>query len=235
MFDNAKQSDAQVSELVGGICRLAGCLEGRANATDREAALHETLKLAYKLEESINQQNERIAYLDRLAMTDSLTGILNRRGFQAELHRVLASARRFKETGVLAYIDMDGFKPVNDTYGHACGDEVLCHVARILERMTRGMDYVARLGGDEFAVLLVRSGWEDGKRRAEKISYELNNTTLRWKEHSIDLKASIGTQAYDHTSLTHDLMNAADQSMYAAKKFNHRNMKQEECTLSAAE
>jgi diguanylate cyclase (GGDEF)-like protein len=166
MFDNTKQNDAQISELVGSICRLASSLEGRGKASEREAALHDTLKLAYKLEESLNQQNDRIGYLERLAMTDSMTGILNRRGFQAEMQRVLASARRFRETGVLAYIDLDEFKPINDTYGHACGDEVLCHVARLLERMTRGMDYVARLGGDEFAVLLVRTNWEakDGSK-----------------------------------------------------------------------
>ena len=234
MFDNTKQTDTQVSELVGGICKLAGCLEGRSSATDRELALHETLKLAYKIEELINRQDERIAYLDRLAMTDSLTGILNRRGFQAEMQRVLASARRFQETGVLAYIDLDEFKFINDTYGHSCGDEVLCHVSRVLERMTRGMDYVARLGGDEFAVLLVRSGWEDGQIRAEKITKELNTTTLRWQDKIIQLKASVGFQPYDHTSLTHDLMSSADQSMYAVKKFKNTS-KQEECRLSAAE
>lgn len=234
MFDNVKQPDTHVSQLVAGICKLAGCLEGRANATDREEALHETLKLAYQLEELLNQQNERIAYLDRLAMTDSLTGILNRRGFQAELQRVLASARRFKETGVLAYVDLDDFKPINDNFGHACGDEVLCHVSRVLERMTRGMDYVARLGGDEFAVLLVRSGWDDGQTRVEKIAHELNSTTMRWQDQIIPLKASVGLQFYDHNSMTHKLMDAADESMYAIKKFKIQQ-KQEECTLSAAE
>jgi len=234
MFDNMKQTDTQVSELVGGICKLAGCLEGRSNAIDREEALHDTLKLAYKIEEAINQQNERIAYLDRLAMTDSLTGILNRRGFQVEVQRVLASARRFEETGVLAYIDLDDFKLINDTYGHACGDEVLSHVARILERMTRGMDYVARLGGDEFSVLLVRSAWDDAQRCIEKISTELNSTKLRWQEHVIDLNASIGMQFYDKDSLSQNLMNGADEAMYASKRFKDNN-KQGQCRLNAAE
>ncbi|NVJ90985.1 MAG: GGDEF domain-containing protein [Methylocystaceae bacterium] len=233
MFDNGKQTESKVSQLVGGICRLAGCLEGRANASDRENALHDTLKLAYQLEELINQKNEQIAYLDRLAMTDSLTGILNRRGFQVELQRVLASALRFQETGVLAYVDLDGFKAINDNFGHACGDEVLCHVSRVLERMTRGTDYVARLGGDEFAILLVRSGWDDGQNRIEKIANELNTTTLRWKEHIIPIQASIGLQFYNNKSLTHDLMHAADEAMYSIKKI--KNSQQDQCTLSAAE
>lgn len=234
MFDNIKQNDRHVSELVGGICKLAGCLEGRATATDREEALHETLKMAYQLEELLNQRNERIAYLDRLAMTDSLTGILNRRGFQAEFQRVIASARRFQETGVLAYVDLDEFKEINDTFGHACGDEVLCHVSRVLERTTRGMDYVARLGGDEFAILLVRTGWEDGQKTAEKIANELNSINLRWRDHLLSLKASVGVQGYDHASSVHDLMENADKSMYAIKKLR-QSQKIEECAINAAE
>lgn len=234
MFDINRQNDSKVSELVGGICKLAGCLEGRGTATDREEALHETLKLAYKIEEAINKQNDRIAYLDRLSMTDSLTGILNRRGFQSETQRVLASARRFDETGLMAYIDLDDFKFINDTYGHACGDEVLCHVSRLLERTTRGMDYVARLGGDEFGVLLVRTDWQNGQNRVAKIAHELNSAHLQWKNIQIPLKASVGMQCYDNASLTHDLMSAADASMYAIKKIKD-GLKQEECTLNAAE
>lgn len=230
MFDNSKQNDTHVSELVGGICKLASCLEGRASATEREEALQETLKLAYRLEEVLNTRNERIAYLDRLAMTDSLTGLLNRRGFQGELQRVLASARRFKETGVLAYVDLDRFKEINDNFGHSCGDEILCHVSRMLEGMTRGMDYVARLGGDEFAILLVRTQWDDGERCLEKISEEINSTTLRWQSELLELSASFGIQYYDHTSLAHRLLENADHAMYEKKK-----MKRGKCTLSAAE
>jgi len=239
MYDQTDQREPHVSALVGGICHLANCADQAATEEEREHALHETLRLAYQLEEALNQQTEKINYLDRLAMTDSLTGILNRRGFQSDLQRVLASARRYNETGVLAYIDLDGFKPINDTYGHACGDEVLCHVARILERMTRGMDYIARLGGDEFAVLLVRTGWQDGQNRIDKISAELNQTKMRWKEHLIPLKASVGVQYYNKDSLTHDLLNAADQSMYVVKKIRTTPSDREEtersCSLNAAQ
>ncbi|SCA57669.1 putative Diguanylate cyclase [Candidatus Terasakiella magnetica] len=234
MLDNTKQNDTHACELVGGICKLASCLEGRASASEREEALHEALRLAYKLEGTLNQQNDQITYLDRLAMTDCLTGLLNRRGFQAELHRVLASARRFKETGILAYIDLDDFKEINDTYGHACGDEVLAHVSRIMERMTRETDYIARLGGDEFAILLVRTSWGDGQKCIEKITTELNSISFRWQEHVINLKASMGIQFYDSLSKPKGLMNAADEAMYATKKI--RNVKKpDKCTLNAAE
>ena len=167
-------------------------------------------------------------------MTDSLTGILNRRGFQAETQRVLASARRFDETGMMAYIDLDDFKYINDEYGHACGDAVLCYVSRLLEKTTRGTDYVARLGGDEFGVLLVRTDWQNGQNRVHKIANGLNNAHMQWQSIEIPLKASVGMQRYDNTSLTHDLMTAADASMYAIKKIKD-GLKQEECTLTAAE
>lgn len=242
MYDQNDPTDPQVNALVSGICRLASCTTEDTATEQRELVLHETLQLAYKLEDKLNRQAEKINYLDRLAMTDSLTGILNRRGFQSELQRVLASARRYDETGVLAYIDLDGFKPINDEFGHACGDEALCHVARILERMTRGMDYIARLGGDEFAVLLVRTAWHDGEKRIGKISGELNKTILHWQDKQVLLRASVGVQFYDKNSLPHDLINAADHSMYAAKKScslaNERLLSRDEeflCTLNAAQ
>lgn len=235
MFDNANQRDTNINELVGQICKLAGCLEGRASARERESALHDTLKVAYQLEELINKKDERIDYLDRLCMTDSLTGILNRRGFQVELKRVLASARRFQETGVLAYVDLDDFKEINDTHGHACGDEVLCHVSQLMNEMTRGMDYVARLGGDEFALLLVRTAWDGGQARIEKIAQKLNTTVLSWEDNIIPLKASVGLQYYDHRSFSQDLLNAADESMYAIKKFKSERECHVHRQISAAE
>lgn len=234
MFDNSNANDTRMSELVSKICKLASCADDRSNASEREESLHETLRQAYQIEEYLNQQKERIAYLERLAMTDSLTGLLNRRGFKAELQRVLASARRFNETGVLAYIDLDDFKKVNDSFGHACGDEVLCHVARIMENMTRGMDYIARLGGDEFAILLVRSSWEDGQKRIEKIAAELNSTILHWQGRQIALKASVGIEAYQAQSSIGELLNSADTAMYAIKQ-HKTDQKREECLLNAAE
>ncbi|WP_167730260.1 GGDEF domain-containing protein [Terasakiella sp. SH-1] len=196
--------------------------------------MHDALQLAYKLEGVLNQRNDQIAYLDRLAMTDSLTDLLNRRGFEAELHRVLATAKRFQETGVLAYIDLDDFKDINDEYGHACGDEVLRHVSYIMERYTRDTDYVTRLGGDEFAILLVRTSWVDGQKCIEKITQELNTSTLRWKGHILGIKASVGIQFYDSSSTPQDLLNGADRAMYAAKK-SRQEEKPDKCTLNAAE
>ena len=234
MFDNLKENDTLISDLVAGICRLAGSLDDRTPPEEADQAFQETVTLAYKLEEHLNICHERIKYLDKLSMTDSLTGVLNRRGFLVEIQRVLSSAKRFEETGVLAYVDLDDFKEINDNFGHASGDQVLCHVASVLENMTRSIDYVARLGGDEFAILLIRTSWHDGQRTIEKISNELNQTTLQLQNNYVDLKASIGLQFYDKSSLVHELMDDADKSMYALKKLRH-HQKMRECTIKAAE
>ncbi len=117
------------SDLVSTVSVLTDCLE-RANTqasgggvfTLREAARN-ALVAVLDAERQMVQQRDRIMYLERLTMTDELTGLLNRRGFQAQLRRALAAADRYEERGLLAYVDLDGFKPVNDTYGHAAGDD----------------------------------------------------------------------------------------------------------------
>src|SRR4030095_2227392 len=88
------------------------------------------------------------------ADTDALTEVFNRRGFDRELRRTLAYIKRYWTRAALIYIDLDGFKPVNDRHGHAAGDAILKAVAATLVRCVRASDTVARLGGDEFAVIL---------------------------------------------------------------------------------
>ncbi len=161
---------------------------------------------------------ERVAYLEHLASTDELTGLLNRRGFQAELHRTLSATGRYEEIGVLVYVDLDGFKPVNDTYGHAAGDEVLRQVARILQENVRETDYVGRLGGDEFAVLLTRTKWEDGLTLAEVLNQRMNSASVRWQGRTIALRASLGFQAYGPKDDGRELLERADDAMYRTKR-----------------
>jgi diguanylate cyclase (GGDEF)-like protein len=101
-----------------------------------------------------HEQERRQAELGRLSRTDALTGVLNRRGFDERFAAELASARRGDDQLTLVVLDLDGFKRVNDTYGHAAGDELLCWVAAQLDGVVRPADSIGRLGGDEFAVLL---------------------------------------------------------------------------------
>ena len=100
------------------------------------------------------QAEWKIAELEARADVDPLLDILNRRGFERELARSLAYVKRYGTAAALVFIDLDGFKAVNDRHGHAAGDALLKAVARQLTGHVRASDVVARLGGDEFAVLM---------------------------------------------------------------------------------
>jgi diguanylate cyclase (GGDEF)-like protein len=103
---------------------------------------------------SAREQELRQDELSRLSRTDALTGALNRRGFDERVDAELAAAQRSGQTLALVVLDLNGFKRVNDTYGHAAGDELLCWVVTQLDEVVRPADSIGRLGGDEFAVLL---------------------------------------------------------------------------------
>src|SRR5258706_6192700 len=112
----------------------------------KEALLHRALAYAAVTEQRLASQAEQLAYLESLVATDDLTGLLNRRGFIKALDQMLARARRFGETGMMLYIDLDDFKSVNDRLGHAAGDEALREVARVLSATVREGDVASRIG-----------------------------------------------------------------------------------------
>ncbi|MDP6346321.1 MAG: GGDEF domain-containing protein, partial [Alphaproteobacteria bacterium] len=107
--------------------------------------LLKTLDYAAEMEQTIADQSARIVELEALAATDALTGLHNRRGFAEALRHTLKLAARHDETGILIYIDLDGFKGVNDAHGHDAGDSLLCRVAEVVSLHLRGSDIVARI------------------------------------------------------------------------------------------
>ena len=222
---------ASQGDLLTSVSLLAECLErsavpegpsdDAANAEAARRALNAALSAECRLADQMDHivdLRQRIAQLERLAETDELTGLFNRRGFQRELHAAVAAARRYDERGVLVYVDLDGFKPVNDTYGHAAGDEVLRRVARTLNDNVRETDFVGRMGGDEFAVLLTRTTWEDGLKRAEALDRVLNNTYVSWEGRMLAIRASLGFQVYGPRDDGHDILSRADEDMYNTKR-----------------
>ena len=163
-------------------------------------------------------QRQRIAYLESLSVTDELTRVSNRRGFQGELERALAEAARTGKGGVVLLIDLDGFKSINDTHGHAAGDFVLQTVAGWLDGHVRNGDTVARLGGDEFAVLMPGSGVESGRARAEELDRQLNSLVGRWGRRQIKIRGSVGVATYAPGDSADDVIARADITMYEKKK-----------------
>ncbi|MBC8339445.1 MAG: GGDEF domain-containing protein [Rhodospirillales bacterium] len=204
--------------LVAGIVALTDCLDGTASPETYGLAARNALAAAHAAERLIAEQKRRLLHFEQLAVTDELTGLLNRRGFEAEITRTMAGARRYQEKGVLLYIDLDGFKPVNDTHGHAAGDAVLRHVAKLLKDNVRETDFVGRLGGDEFAVLLTRTTWEAGLDRAEAFDRLVNAAGLDWQGYWIDIRASFGFQTYGPEDDLAEILNSADSAMYVTKR-----------------
>lgn len=209
--------------LISKVSRLVHSLGLSCNIANYHATNHQTLAsnaldAAREAEQLIKHLQGRIAELEQLAQTDELTGLLNRRGFDSQLQRVLSNVKRYDEHGVLIYIDMDAFKPINDRYGHAAGDAVLCHVASLLCDGTRDTDFAGRLGGDEFAILLTRTNWKNGLSRAERIEKQLNNSIVQWAGQHISISASFGLQGYGTKEHGLDLLARADEAMYKTKR-----------------
>lgn len=169
-------------------------------------------------DQRMEAQRQRIAYLESLSVTDELTRVRNRRGFQGELERALAESGRTGKGGVVLLIDLDGFKAINDTHGHAAGDFVLQTVAGWLDGHVRNGDTVARLGGDEFAVLMPGSGVDSGYARAEELDRQLNCLSGRWGRRQIKIRGSVGVATYAPGDSADDIIARADITMYEKKK-----------------
>ncbi len=173
-------------------------------------------------EQALADRDEQIGHLRSLAMTDSLTGLMNRRGFEDYLRRVTASAERYDEQGVLVYIDLDDFKPINDEIGHDAGDAVLGFVARFFTENVRLTDTVARLGGDEFAILMVQTPAKEGEERARALQTALNASHLTYSGYALPISASMGVAPFVSGSDSKALVRRADSSMYQDKERRQR-------------
>jgi len=201
----------------------------------REAALHtngSTLPVALScaplpypqqamviIVRDISVESDLKAQLEELIVTDPLTGLLNRRGFHTAVDNVLARAQRKGEGFAVVYLDLDGFKRVNDSMGHAAGDDLLRHVGRQLQSGLRRYDVLARIGGDEFTMLLDGVGQSgDAGRVVEKLLHLVSqNYPIDGEDFSIN--ASAGIACYPEAGKdAESLLLAADMAMYEAKQ-----------------
>lgn len=176
------------------------------------------------------QETERLgAENARLANTDALTGLPNRRFFFAELDRFLAAARQSGERIAVGMFDLDRFKPVNDTYGHVLGDRLLTLVGSRFAEVAREGIVVARLGGDEFGILLTR-GVEDAQRIGQAICDRLSEP-FTLDDQQIALGCSAGLAIYPDAGATvHELFDRSDYALYHVKSASRG-----ECALFSME
>lgn len=194
-----------------------------------EAALEAFAKeLAHQ--RALNAQLRRnLAELEQLADTDPLTRVYNRRAFTRELTRHLAYAQRYKVGMALIFIDLDGFKAINDTLGHGAGDRVLKAVGQILTSQIRGSDVVGRMGGDEFAVILPHADAAGARFKATQLAAAVGKA-VQVLAPDITIPPAImagfggsqGVALYKQGDDADTLVARADEAMYVAKQMKGR-------------
>lgn len=159
----------------------------------------------------------KLAEAEALADRDALVHVYNRRAFLRELHRTMSEVERYKTPAAVLYIDLDGFKALNDGYGHAAGDAVLTHVGRLLMDSVRESDVVGRLGGDEFGVILNRLSAEEARAKAAYLNDKINSSALIHAGVAHRIAASVGVHAIAAVEDPEVAIARADEAMYADK------------------
>lgn len=173
-------------------------------------------KLYHELEaarESLEEQRER---LEQLSRTDPLTGLQNRRSFDEDLVRVFNEAGRTNAPVSILILDIDQFKSINDSHGHAVGDAALLHLAYALKSTCRNTDVVARLGGDEFCCLLNHTTSDEAMILCKRIHAAVAEILV--DGHPITVSIGLSVRTKDRSISCHEIMTEADKALYAAKQ-----------------
>lgn len=180
-------------------------------------------------ERQLKKLHQRIAQLEKELYTDELTQILNRRGLLAALRPVFdvveyarQNPGRRKNLVItslsIIFCDIDHFKKINDTFGHAAGDEALKKVAGILRDGTRGIDAVGRWGGEEMILGLLGADKDDAAKAAETLRGKIEQTPIVLDHATMSVTASFGVAEFKGDATLDELIDRADKALYAAKE-----------------
>lgn len=175
----------------------------------------------------VTQQRARQREARHLAEVDPLTELSNRRGFEAHLQQAITRVARTGQSASLMFIDLDDFKPINDSHGHLAGDAMLWAVANVLRHGVRDSDIVARLGGDEFAVILAGCSLKRARRIASDLLESVRGLNIPWDLKRLGVGASIGIAAIGGGMSVDDAVAAADAQCYRAKALGKNNVQVE--------
>jgi diguanylate cyclase (GGDEF)-like protein len=165
----------------------------------------------------VAQLQERVEQLDRLAHQDSLINLPNRRGFMRELERLIARVGRYGDKAAMLFVDLDGLKMINDTFGHRAGDEALIQVADLLSKGIRRSDVVARIGGDEFGILLEKANEESAHETATRLVDMICGSELVHDGDALPLSVAIGVGTINADDTPETVIARADEEMYRRK------------------
>ena len=184
-----------------------------SDATDVEQLIAEISALRGK----VAQLQERVAQLDQLAHQDALIDLPNRRGFMRALERLIDRVNRYDEKAAMLFVDIDGLKLINDSFGHKAGDEALIRVARLLVDGVRKSDLVARIGGDEFGILLGHADEKSAHETATRLIDLIAGCDVIHDGDALPLSVAIGVGMISGAESPEQVMARADAEMYRRK------------------
>ena len=183
-----------------------------------QAALGQLFTEIDELRKEVTRLKAHLAEAEELADSDVLTPLLNRRAFVRELQRNLAFVQRYGAPSSVVYFDLDGFKGVNDRFGHAGGDEALKAVAQRLLGAVRESDVVGRLGGDEFGVILVQADLATATAKAAQIAAAVEGEAVGVGDWMTPIHLTWGVRQIEAASTVEGLLADADRAMFASKR-----------------
>ena len=204
-------TDPVVADGVGKL--LFGTQEMRGAIATLKERLDESQSEIEKLRQEVGRAREE-------AIADSLTGLVNRRGFDLALAACLSTMDLAERGPCLLIADLDHFKMVNDAYGHLFGDKVLCSVANILKANIKGRDMAARYGGEEFVVLLPETTLDGARVLAEKIRTAIGRSRIRRtdnRQEAVQITVSLGVASYGGGETAREFIDRADSALYVSK------------------
>lgn len=221
LLENQPRSTSARAEMVSVVLGLdKGCFERLINEfPDFSESLSSTLssRLRYTTE-LIRELRKAMEEIRWLSVTDGLTGLHNRRHFFEEAEKEVERAERYRRPVTAIMLDVDFFKRVNDTHGHAAGDEVLRKIASCCRSEVRELDILGRYGGEEFAILLTESDIERACQVAERLRIRIEAFPFVAKDVSLKLTASLGVAERRIGESVESVLDRADQALYLAKQ-----------------
>ena len=210
-------AEADAPRPLSDSVEILGIPEAELTRKVRDALMSLMADVA-ELRREVAEAREHMADLERMADQDALVPTANRRAFVRELSRAIAATDRYGAKAAVVYFDINGFKKINDTLGHAAGDAALQHIAGILLASVRETDTVGRLGGDEFGVILSHSDEDETREKAEALVRAIRSSPFEWEGQTIAIEIAFGAYTFRPGENADHALAAADQAMYEHKK-----------------
>ncbi|MCA1326645.1 GGDEF domain-containing protein [Herbaspirillum sp. alder98] len=180
-------------------------------------AMQDAQQEVERAEARIQTLESQLVQMGELVREDQLTGSLNRRGMDESLEREISNAQRHDAPLCIALLDLDDFKRINDTHGHATGDEVLVHMVKVIKETLRKLDVIARFGGEEFLVVMPETDPQDAVQIITRVQRELTKRIFMHESQRLLITFSAGVALHENGETQADLLKRADMALYRAK------------------